>query len=64
MAKNKSVKKKKINKVMHEYEEGKLRSGSKKGPVVENKNINKKQIIKVIINLHQNKRKNITDVNI
>lgn len=37
MAKNKSVKKKKINKVMHEYEEGKLRSGSKKGPVVTSK---------------------------
>lgn len=26
----------KIKKVMHEYKEGKLHSGSKKGPVVEN----------------------------
>ena len=29
-------KKKKIEKVMDEYKEGKLRSGSKKGPVVTN----------------------------
>jgi hypothetical protein len=28
--------KKKIEKVMHEYKEGKLHSGSKKGPVVSN----------------------------
>ena len=26
----------KVKKVMHEYKEGKLHSGSKKGPVVEN----------------------------
>lgn len=36
MAKNKSYKKKKMEKVMHEFKEGKLRSGSKKGPVVTN----------------------------
>jgi hypothetical protein len=35
MAKNKSEKK--IKKVIHEFEEGKLHSGSKKGPVVTNK---------------------------
>ena len=29
-------KEKKIKKVMHEFEEGKLHSGSKKGPVVSN----------------------------
>jgi hypothetical protein len=28
--------KKKIEKVMHEYKEGKLHSGSKKGPIVKN----------------------------
>lgn len=33
MAKNKN----KIEKVMHEYHEGKLHSGSKKGPQVKNK---------------------------
>lgn len=27
----------KVKKVMHEYKEGKLHSGSKKGPVVQNK---------------------------
>lgn len=37
MAKIKKAKKKnKIKKVMHEYKEGKLHSGSKKGPVVDN----------------------------
>ncbi len=35
MAKNKA--KKKIKRVMHEYKEGELHSGSKKGPVVTNK---------------------------
>lgn len=30
-------KQKKIKKVMHEFEEGDLHSGSKKGPVVKNK---------------------------
>lgn len=34
--KTKEVKKKKMKKVMHEFKEGKLHSGSKKGPVVEN----------------------------
>ena len=29
--------KKKVEKVMHEFKEGKLHSGSKKGPVVKNK---------------------------
>ncbi len=32
----KKVMKKKMKKVMTEFKEGKLRSGSKKGPVVEN----------------------------
>lgn len=36
MAKSKSIKKKKISKVMEEFKEGKLHSGSKKGPVVTN----------------------------
>ena len=31
-----SAAKKKIKKVMHEFKEGKLHSGSKKGPVVSN----------------------------
>lgn len=31
------VKNKKISKVIHEFEEGQLHSGSKKGPVVKNK---------------------------
>jgi Family of unknown function (DUF6496) len=37
MAKDKSVERKKVSKVIHEFEEGKLRSGSKKGPVVTSK---------------------------
>lgn len=36
MAKQKMKKEKKIKKVMEEFKEGKLRSGSKKGPVVTN----------------------------
>ena len=36
MAKESSVMKKKMKKVMHEYKEGKLHSGSKKGPLVKN----------------------------
>lgn len=38
MAPKKSTKaeKKKVKKVMHEYKEGKLHSGSKEGPVVTN----------------------------
>lgn len=32
-----SAKKKKVKKVMHEYGQGKLHSGSKKGPVVSNR---------------------------
>jgi len=34
--KGKEVRKKKVEKVMHEMKEGKLHSGSKKGPVVTN----------------------------
>ena len=34
--KKKTVKEKKVKKVMHEYKEGKLHSGSKKGPIVTN----------------------------
>lgn len=37
MAKKKTKGKDKVEKVMHEYKEGKLHSGSKKGPKVENK---------------------------
>lgn len=36
MAKHKTKKQKKISKVMHEFEEGELHSGSKKGPTVTN----------------------------
>ena len=36
MAKAKSKEKKKVEKVMHEFKEGKLHSGSKKGPEVSN----------------------------
>jgi hypothetical protein len=35
--KMKKVKKTKVEKVLHEYKEGELHSGSKKGPVVNNK---------------------------
>lgn len=35
--KGKEVRKKKISKVMHEFKEGDLHSGSKKGPIVKNK---------------------------
>lgn len=34
--KRKQVKKKKVEKVMHEFKEGTLHSGSKKGPIVTN----------------------------
>ncbi len=37
MAKKMNKAKKKIKKVMHEYKEDSLRSGSKKGPIVKNK---------------------------
>lgn len=37
MAKHKSKKSKKISKVMHEFAEGELHSGSKKGPKVTSK---------------------------
>jgi hypothetical protein len=37
MAKNKIKKKSKIKKVLHEFKEGQLHSGSKKGPEVTNK---------------------------
>ena len=36
MAKQKKKKLKKVEKVMHEFKEGKLHSGSKKGPEVTN----------------------------
>jgi hypothetical protein len=36
MKHKKKVKKDKVEKVMHEFKEGKLHSGSKKGPVVTN----------------------------
>jgi hypothetical protein len=36
MAKESKKAKSKIKKVMHEFKEGKLHSGSKQGPVVEN----------------------------
>ena len=35
---NKKEKKGKVSKVMHEWKEGELHSGSKKGPVVKKKN--------------------------
>ena len=57
MAKNKKSKaKKKVEKVMHEMKEGKLHSGSKKGPIV----TNKKQGIAIALNeagLSKKKRK-------
>jgi uncharacterized protein DUF6496 len=37
MKKKMSAKKKKVKKVMHEYGQRKLHSGSKKGPVVSNR---------------------------
>ena len=37
MAKQKKAKQKKIKKVIEEFEHGKLHSGSKKGPLVTNK---------------------------
>ena len=37
MAKKKTIAQKKVKKVMHEWKEGKLHSGSKKGPLVTNK---------------------------
>lgn len=37
MVKKKTIASKKMKKVMHEYEEGTLHSGSKKGPVVKKK---------------------------
>ena len=36
MSKKKTKKENKVSKVMHEWGEGKLHSGSKKGPVVKN----------------------------
>lgn len=44
--KKKNVSKKKIEKVMHEFKEGKLHSGSKKGPKVKSR----KQAIAIAIN--------------
>jgi hypothetical protein len=55
MAKHKAEKKsqKKIEKVMHEFKEGALRSGSKKGPVV----TNPKQAIAIAISESKKKKK-------
>lgn len=56
MAKNKAVKKPKqdkIKKVMEEFEEGALHSGSKKGPVVKNK----KQALAIAISESKKKKK-------
>lgn len=50
MAKNKA--KKKIKKVMHEFEEGELHSGSKKGPKV----TNPKQAIAIAISESKKKK--------
>ena len=36
--KGKEKRKKKVSKVMHEFKEGELHSGSKKGPIVKSKN--------------------------
>ncbi len=44
--KGKEVRKKKIEKVMHEFKEGDLHSGSKKGPVVKKRD----QAIAIAIN--------------
>lgn len=46
MAKESKKAEKKIEKVMHEFKEGKLHSGSKKGPLVENP----KQAIAISLN--------------
>jgi len=51
MAKNKA--KKKIKRVMHEFEEGKLHSGSKKGPVVSNP----RQAVAIAISESKQKKK-------
>jgi len=55
MAKHKPKKKsqKKIEKVMHEFKEGSLHSGSKKGPVV----TNPKQAIAIAISEAKRKKK-------
>lgn len=53
MAKHKTKKSKKIEKVMHEFKEGGLHSGSKKGPVV----TNPKQAIAIAISESKKKKK-------
>jgi hypothetical protein len=55
MAKHKAKKKsqKKIEKVMHEFKEGELKSGSKKGPIV----TNPKQAIAIAISESKKKKK-------
>jgi len=52
MTKNKSEKKKKVEKVMHEWKEGELHSGSKKGPVV----TNQKQAVAIALNESRKKK--------
>lgn len=47
------AKKNKIKKVMHEFEEGELHSGSKKGPLVKNP----KQAIAIAISESKKKKK-------
>jgi hypothetical protein len=53
MAKQKTKKAKKIKKVMHEFKEGKLHSGSKSGPEV----TNPKQAIAIAISESKKKKK-------
>jgi len=53
MAKKKTKAQKKIKKVMHEFDEGKLHSGSKKGPVV----TNPKQGIAIALSESKKKKK-------
>lgn len=47
------LRKKKVSKVMHEFKEDKLHSGSKKGPLV----TNEKQAIAIALSEARNKRK-------
>jgi len=53
MAKHKAAKKKKVAKVIHEFEAGELHSGSKKGPLV----TDKKQAIAIALSEAKRKKK-------